>query len=247
MHRIRVHVGMPLRGNSCHYVAGIAHLVNHSRNPDVYVIPTFAQASLLPLSFNLLWSQALDAFDKGEITHFAMLHDDVLPMNGWLDVLLTDLEWLEADIVSAVVPIKDGRGLTSTAIESGNDWNPRRLTLKEVFEREETFTDPAILLNTGCWVCDLSRPWCDKVCFRQQDRIAKREGGRSAETISEDWDFSRQVRANGGTRLFATRKVQLDHDRPEFTNRLVWGEWQTDQLHAFESGRATTSESGVAG
>ena len=229
--RIKVHVAMPLRGNHCHFLAGIAHLRTASRDESVQVQPTFAQASLLPLSFNLLWSQALNARDGGEATHFAMLHDDVLPAAGWLDALLHELEWLEADVVSAVVPIKDGRGLTSTALESGDPWNPRRLTLREVFEREETFTEDGLLVNTGCWVCDLRRPWCERVWFKQQDRLVKKDGKWWAETISEDWDFSRQVRALGGT-LYATRKVQLDHDRPEFTNKYPWGAWATDENHA---------------
>jgi hypothetical protein len=234
---IKIHIGMPLRGNHCHFAAGIAHLVTPSRNKDVQVIPTFAVASLLPLSFNLLWTQALAARQLDGTTHFAMLHDDVLPAAGWLDVLLHELEWLEADIVSAVVPIKDHQGLTSTALETGDVWNPRRLTMKEIFDRQETFTHDGILLNTGCWVCDLRKPWCDKVWFKQQDRVVKKDDGTySAETISEDWDFSRQVRALGGIRLYATRKVQLDHDRSEFTNRYVWGTCETDPNHVPKDG-----------
>ena len=227
---------MPLRGSTCHFGAAAGQLRYPSRDPDVSVQPTFAQASLLPLAFNLLWTQALNAAKCGELTHFAMLHDDVCPDPGWLDVLLSELEWREADIVSAVVPMKDGRGLTSTALDvTGDEWNPYRLTLAEAFDREETFTHPAILLNTGCWVCRLDRPWCRKVWFRQCDRTREEpDGNLSAQTASEDWNFSRDVRACGGTRLYATRKVRLDHERAEFTNRHPWGMWTRDETHPIE-------------
>ncbi len=230
-----VGVGMPLRGTHAHVVAamGVAYATQGRCN----IIPAFSSTSLLPFTFNNLWTGFLNRRKSDGITHFAMLHDDVCPVSGWLDTLLDVLEEHDADAVSAVVPIKDGRGLTSTAVEGVDEWNPRRLTLKEVYDLPETFAEQDVggplLLNTGCWVCRLDRTWCEKVAFRQQDRIVKLPDGTFApQTKSEDWDFSRQLRLLG-CKLLATRKVQLEHERPEYTNTKPWGTWDTDRDAAF--------------
>lgn len=188
-----------------------------------------AATSILTFTFNILWSGFLGKRKPDGITHFAMIHDDIRPQAGWLDVLLAEMDEHDADMVSAVVPIKDGRGLTSTGIDdTGDGWNPRRLALREAFGRPATFTDPAILLNTGLFVCRFDRPWCEEVQFRQQDRIVNLDGDWVAQTKPEDWDFSRQLRGHGA-RLFATRKVILEHERPEWHTRHAWGAWDTDR------------------
>lgn len=227
-----VFLGMPLRpAGTPHFVAMLASETASDGRADVQ--RAFASTSLLPFTFNQLWSSALNARADG-FTHFAMIHDDVLPGEGWLDKLMIELEANDAEIVSAVVPIKDAMGLTSTAVDdTGDEWNPRRLTLHEVFQLPETFTHPKILLNTGLWVCRLDRPWVDKVSFRQQDRIVRRmDGTCEPQTKSEDWDFSRQVRSLGFDRLFATRKVALDHDTPQWHTRHPWGTCKTDPIHS---------------
>jgi hypothetical protein len=48
---------------------------------------------------------------------------------------------------------------------------------------------------------------------------------------SEDWEFSRLVRAAGGTRQYATRKVGLYHEHPGYTNKAVWGTCRSDPEH----------------
>lgn len=222
---------MPLRGTSAHVVAamGLAYATRGKCN----IQPAFSSTSLLPFTFNHLWTGFLNKRQSEGITHFAMIHDDVCPVAGWLDTLLEELEAHDADVVSAVVPIKDARGLTSTAVDGLDEWNPRRLTMKEVFDLPETFSEHDVggplLLNTGLWVCRLDRSWCEKVAFRQQDRIVKlADGTFCPQTKSEDWDFSRQLRLLG-CKLLATRKVKLEHDRSEFTNTKVWGTWETDR------------------
>jgi len=47
--------------------------------------------------FNILWCHALNEAEAGNITHFAMLHLDVVPLVDpddplWLDVLMGELE-----------------------------------------------------------------------------------------------------------------------------------------------------------
>lgn len=237
MSDVRVRLALPLRGTQMHFGAALGAFW-HPLKPDdaarVHIQPSFASSSLLPFTFNILWTGALNdsANDNGP-THFAMLHDDICPDPGWLSVLLEELEHFDADIVSAVVPIKDGRGLTSTALDTtGDPFNPYRLTVREAFDRPATFTHPLILLNTGCWVCRLDRPWARQVGFVQRDTIRQGPDGQlSPQTAPEDWNFSRAVRGKGGSKLYATRKATLSHDRAEFHNRSVWGEWSRDQIH----------------
>jgi hypothetical protein len=184
--------------------------------------------------------QALNRRREVGITHFAMLHSDVAPDPGWLDVLIGELLRIDADVVSAVVPIKNNRGLTSTAVQVSEDlWGPpmpRRLTLREVFDLPQTFSSEdvggQILLNTGCWVCDITRPWCEDIWFESLERIVKKPDGEFIEQcISEDWLFSARLH-HKGAKLFATRKVQLKHiGECEYSNGHVWGAWQTDEIY----------------
>lgn len=154
--------------------------------------------SLLANAFNYHWANALNNQLSGvPITYFAMLHDDVIPEDWWLDKLLQELEETEADVLSVVTPIKDQRGLTSVAIsDPDNEWEVlRRLTMSEVYSLAlslpETFGiedcgyDPhfgyKLLVNTGCWACRFDKPWrCEedlegnlKVFFTIRDRICR--------------------------------------------------------------------------
>jgi hypothetical protein len=72
--------------------------------------------SLLALGFNQLWCRALNDRREGGITHFAMHHADIEAPAGWLDRLIDEQRRVDADVLSVVVPIKDGRGLTSTGV-----------------------------------------------------------------------------------------------------------------------------------
>lgn len=222
------------------------------------IAPIVSWSSLLTYTFNTLWSFMLNnrkgvgVTSGGEaevvkpMSYFAMIHDDIKPEDGWLDTLVEELEANDADMVSAVVPIKDHLGLTSTAVDStGDNWNPRRLTLTEVFELPETFGDKDVggplLLNTGLWVIRTDRDWTDKLIFRQQDEMRiNGDGHWEAHTKPEDWDFSRQVHSHGG-KLMATRKVQLVHEREQWHNRMPWGKWKTDELLSVRSGENRSS------
>ncbi|MGD0781228.1 MAG: hypothetical protein ABSA30_00050 [Candidatus Aminicenantales bacterium] len=88
--------------------------------------------------FNSLWANALNLAAAGEATHFAMLHADVAPQEGWLDILADELDRLQADLVSAIVPLKDARGVTSSGIGDPCDpWHPlKRFTMRELFAGE---------------------------------------------------------------------------------------------------------------
>jgi len=192
-----------------------------------------------------VWVQALNAFESGQITHFAMLHSDVIPQPGWLDMLLNELETLKADLVSVCIPIKDGRGLTSCGIgDEANPWGTfRRFTVRELLNMPATFSiadteyaersDLYLLHNTGCWMCDLRNP----LFFRTNDDgelmasfnfpvRARRVGGKWVkERESEDWYFSRQIHASGANTCI-TRKVSLVHrGNADFPNDRAWGRY----------------------
>jgi hypothetical protein len=212
--------------------------------------------SLLTSNFNRAWCAALNARAKHGITHFAMLHADIAAEPGWLDTLLREMELYRADVVSAVVPLKTEHGVTSTAIGTPNPFVQRRLTMHEVMRLPATFgeRDTAshfgfasgnsgpLLVNTGCLLADLRKPWAHEVdadgrlkwCFRFENEIRlNRETGEYVSFVaSEDWLFSHHL-ADVGAKVYATRKVKAEHiGSHNYPNHCEWGEWQSDEAFA---------------
>ena len=72
--------------------------------------------SIATHTFNMLWAQAYNARRELGLTHFAMLHSDVHPDENWIDTLLDEMDRTGADVVSAIIAIKDCKGLTSTGL-----------------------------------------------------------------------------------------------------------------------------------
>jgi hypothetical protein len=194
-------------------------------------------ASLLAYNFNRLWCDALNQRRERGLTHFAMHHADLAAPAGWLDTLIDEMQWSGADVLSVVVPIKDARGLTSTAVQHVESGALRRLTMHEIAELPETFDGAAVckpgevlLVNTGLWVCDFTRPWVEEAWFTIADRIVRRPDGTfQANVFSEDWNFSAWCQRRG-LRVFATRIVPVKHfGAAGFGNEAAWGEWSTDR------------------
>jgi hypothetical protein len=187
--------------------------------------------------FNKLYAEALDLRDAGQITHFLMLHSDIVPEIHFLDKLHEIMARLGCDVVSAVSPIKDRLGLTSTALEQrvgdrDDDWGgPRRLTMREIMKMEPTFTAPNLLVNDALMLVDLRKDWADKVWFHFDDRIGLYRGKRVPQMKPEDWNFSRDAKKLGAV-LYATREVKLTHrGQQDFPNSCAWGEMETDVLY----------------
>lgn len=204
-----------------------------SRLPDDAVYRQYNEGSLLAANFNALWVSALNLARAGRAPdYFAMLHADVEPQDWWLDTLIDELEDKNLDVLSAVVPIKDSHGLTSTAL-SHPDGDPFRilcrLTMADVHRLPETFTSDDVghplLLNTGLWVCRFDEAWTRKVRFTINDRIVTLpDGSYRAQCEPEDWYFSRLCHELG-LKLGATRKVKLEHrGTAAFTNDRPWGQ-----------------------
>jgi len=195
-----------------------------------------SQSTILPYSFNRAWSEALNLRDSGvPLTHFAMIHDDITPAPWWVDTLLDELVANNADAVSAVVPIKSMEGISSTAVYTGDIWLPRRLTMTEVLALPETFgeahVEGPLLLNTGLWVANITKPWADEICFDFMNRIRRTSTGeRVAECVPEDWLNSHRMNELG-CRLFATRKVRVEHlGESDYPNDRAWGQ-KTDEAY----------------
>ncbi len=165
--------------------------------------------SLLACCFNVLLASALNLRSK-EATHFVMLHADVVPEPGWLKILMREADRTKSALLSVVIPMKIDGGDTSTAVETEDGWRPRRLSWNDVRSRPQTWTEPGLLVNSGCMLLDLRMPWVHNVKFTISDRIVQRDGAFSAECVSEDWNFSRQVRLNGGS-VYATTAVAVTH------------------------------------
>lgn len=234
----RVFLGLPHYGQVYCEVAKVFYLAA-SKTADVQHAD--ASGSLLASVFNGLWAAAV----VGGHDWFAMLHADVVPEPWWIDKLLDIAEGTEADVVSAIVPIKDGRGLTSTAIDHDDEpWRQRqRLTMAEIHNLPETFSAASfpgalgLLVNTGCFLVRLG-PWAKGVRFSIRDRILWTPDGPLVQTIPEDWDFSRQARA-AGKKIVATRAVQVRHlGSAHYGNAQPWGLWRTDQATEFAAGPA---------
>lgn len=206
------------------------------------------ECSLLNWNFNWLWARALNGTVSEKYTHFAMQHDDIIPPEGWADVLIDELERTGADIISAVVPLKDTRGLTSTGVRDPETGNNRRLTMAELYQLPETFglddclatgitagPNPNLLIvNTGLWVCRFDRPWIQPGVFsgfQCADGIIRLGDGQCVAVCQpEDWVWSEWAHRTG-LKVLATRRVPVAHlgnGGKEYRSDHVWGEWQTD-------------------
>jgi GT2 family glycosyltransferase len=138
----------------------------------------------------------------------------------------------KADVLSVVIPIKNEKGLTSTALDVGigdedSHWRVKRLTLTEIYnDYEPTFTHEKLLVNTGLMLVDLRKPWVENVWFAFEDKIIpdpKVPGNFKAVGVSEDWFFSRRARELGA-KLYATREISVLHSGTnEFSNASAWG------------------------
>jgi hypothetical protein len=262
----RIFVAMPAYGSTIIDASWQGVYLHPSEYLDLVTTRAKRRSSLLCNNFNHLWATAIQQVTKREVTHFAMLHSDVGPDIYWVDTLYEELVKHDADVVSAVIPIKDTRGLTSTAILGENGWGRRRLTMTEVMALPETFgiedtvkagLNPdrrPLLVNTGCWICDLRKPmfheldeegWY-KIHFTIRDGIRRTGDEIQIHLEPEDWYFSRLIsEVNPDVRVFATRRVRLNHrGEQDFPNDIEFGNWKVDEDVVMEDGtmKATGEE-----
>lgn len=254
--RKKVFIGMPgYSKNQTERDAWFA--LTHTASDNECLTTTCCQHcnSLLARGMNMLYAQAqYQGFD-----YFAMLHTDIGPEAGWVDKLWAEMEEHDADIVSAVVPIKSPEGLTSTAIDMSigpavRDWHIRRLTMQEVMGLPETFgqadtvaagmnpDNRSLYVNTGCMLVNLRKPWVrqtndfgDLLCyFTIRDGIQITDGRYDVRVIPEDWGFSRMVQeTDPSAKVLATRAVKLRHWGDHgYDNQTPWGSLVEDHWQA---------------
>jgi GT2 family glycosyltransferase len=234
----------------------MANMFFTSASKERAILTKIQQSSLLASACNNLWVTALNRRAQDNLKWFAMLHADVVPEPFWVDTLIALAEEHDADVMSAIVPIKGPDGVTSTAISGPDDFvRLTRLTMKQILSPgwPETFdihgaaeilfdnTVPGwvekaggythellqkskLLVNTGCMVARLDRPWCEQTHFTINDRIEQLLGGKFVEYVEpEDWFFSRRVAEQGGN-VMATRKVVVEHiGSVPYKSNKVWG------------------------
>jgi hypothetical protein len=193
-----------------------------------------SQCSLLANNFNRLWCAALNQRKERELTHFAMHHADLASKELWLDKMLEEMDRVNADILSAIIPLKDARGLTSTAMMQPGTLKIQRLTMTEVYNRPTTFgpdKDRILLVNSGLWICKLTDQWIEQFPgFCVQDCVTKQPDGTfAASSFSEDWNFSKWAYEKS-LRVFATRIIPVTHFGGfQFKNDHIWGTETTDK------------------
>ncbi len=201
------------------------------------------QFNQLPHNFNVCWCNALAQQEVMGLTHLAMLHHDIRMSELWLDVLLSEQDRTNSDVMASVVAIKDTRGLTTTGLRRPGLWGTRRFTMTEIMKLPETFDihdvweaglaehdDEYLAINTGAWVCRFpANGWpAEFPAFESHTRIRTREGQRVPEFDSEDWLFSDWLNMRE-LKVCATRKVGTWHQGvAEFGNQEAHGSLQTD-------------------
>ena len=219
-------------------------------HPEIGGSPVESQTSVLPQAFNAPWVIALNLRKILPVSHWAMLHSDVEPQFGWLDLLVKEHRRLGCDVLSCVIPFQIPTGITSTAI-GHTGWSPdtvdisekpRRLTMREVYKLPRSFSiqevrksfpevgpDSFLMVNTGCFLCDFSKPWVEKITFRFLNRNAKGPDGKwHTACRTEDFDFSLQA-FHLGLSVFATTVVPLQHHGDcAYPNDQPWGLQETD-------------------
>jgi len=239
----KVLLAMPTHDNRLHAGTSVAALSTPVGPDTSLAVETVSKpASLLAFNINTLWCFALNNRDK--YRYFAMLHNDIVPENGWLDTLHSELTASGADIIGVAAPIKDGRGVTSCGIGYADEWRvpKKRFTLKELSELPQTFDSEQaghpgepMLLNTGCWLAELSSDkWLTaeeyrgtqalRIYFTITDRILLEDGLWAPRVQSEDWFFSLRL-WEVGLRAVCTTAVGIEHIGDfGFSNRAVYGQ-----------------------
>lgn len=206
------------------------------------------ESSLLGRGFNDCFCEAINCRETEGATHFAMIHADIWPLNlNWLGILYRELVDHNADMVSAIVTMKDWQRRTSTA------WHPKSrdplydkkityVMMEDMKTLPRTFCaadvgreSDYLLVNTGLWICDITRPWVDTEPyphFEIRSRIVEKNGKRQNVSLAEDWNFSIQLQ-DKGAKVCATKAIKCRH------RGKIWFETQTFEDGDFVFSRPT--------
>ncbi len=238
---LRVFVALPHNHRAVDFAASTAFYHPTKKESPIRVSMNDAGGPEVLCNHNVLWGMAVDKYEAGEIDAFALIHADIGAEPGWLSILEDERQKINADVISAVVPIKDDRGLTSTSVDdTGDPWLWRRITFTDIHKMPKTFTDAdcggPLCLNTGLMLVKFG-PWvlketdgCLDIRFRFEHAVRKEANGKRRVLFKpDDWLLSRDFRA-AGLKLAATRVVQLNHCGGDFqwSNQAEPYGWPTD-------------------
>lgn len=171
------------------------------------------QRSLLASNFNGLWCAAYNQREKLGLTHFLLLHDDIVPIgNHWLRQMLYTMKACDLRVLSVVAPLRNDSGETSTALRDGSDWRSRRMTVAQTQDKTLLSEDhDGLYINTGCLLIDMAGEWHRGLCFNIRDRIVVNgKGELEDQVVPEDWNMSLWLEKNQ-IRYGATGQVRLLH------------------------------------
>lgn len=223
MTRQNVYIGCPTHDGRIHYKTSM--MLYDQASKDHQLIIRIGQTSLLNFNCNIMLAEVLNMRAQYDIKWFAMLHSDVVPEPYWLDKLIKIAEEKNCDMLSACIAIKDDGGDVSTGISNpyNNHWNYMRLNFDMLSQLPETFSrddlqfpgvnehDSKLLVNTGCCVIRMDKPWSHQLCFKVTDKIIVNHDAKFQAIVDpEDWDMSKQVHDAGGL-VMATTAVKCDH------------------------------------
>jgi len=171
------------------------------------------RSSLLTFNFNSIYADALNRRKDG-ITHLFLIHDDVVPTDReWPELLLHELKTYSLHAISAIIPIKNNTGKTSTAVEhaDGTIEHLRTPTTHATFLSADAKPGQRLLINTGLLLLDIRHEWAERLCFNIRDEIVRKQDGTfEAKVHPEDWEMSRWF-ARNGVPYGATSRVNLVH------------------------------------
>ncbi len=247
-----IFVGMPTYDGCPEWEAAAAIYEQRARNKDIDVM--ILTSSALTYGFNRLYCAMLN---NPMCRYWVLLHADIIPERGnWVSHLVTQMDATGADVMSAVMPLKNPEGSTSTALGLGEnpveDGTFRRLTMHEAMELPECFNrkhladlfnrtqDPALpkwdwgechLLNNTGLMCirGKRRDVLETLHFDVRNGIRKNAQGKwECWFEPEDWLFSRQAEA-AGLNVWATRSIPARHvGKHGFPNASEWGTLEHD-------------------
>lgn len=222
-------------------------------------------SSLLCWAFNHLWCDALNARSHDNIgqkfNYWLLCHADIsFRTHHWLDVLTDDMEKYGYDVLHVPMAIKDGRGLTSTALGNGDNkyGHVRRITTTELQKLPPVFglddvvelmkksgpvpKNPVFCPNTGVMLIKMNPSWIwEFPGFNIMDKLVTEvhPSGkifRQPLVLSEDWHSGYWFQQRG-LKVGGCRRVRTDHwSRASFANDKPWGEerdegYMSDPMH----------------
>jgi len=210
---------MPCYGSQVYAATAKALVWAAQRTNDLDVL--MASRPLITVTRNEMWHEAVTRARAEKITHFVFLDADTAPTDPeWLGDVLREMARVDATVLGVVVPLKGPGDLVNVAHDAPGDlWEVPRpnLSWADLGDRPPTWTSPDLLIGTGLLAVDLRKAttsWAPYIKFHVQDEVAGPCSGHpQVASVSEDWDFCRQVRKHG-EQVYATTAIKVRHWGP---------------------------------